>query len=96
MCIIPPQHEQLTKQELGGVGVCDQSGAVDVVVANERLAFAAARRFLSYLPSRVADRLPRHQSLQPAGDSTLLRGIVSNDATVSFDIYSIIELIVDK
>ncbi len=45
--------EDLTKEELGGVAIHRNSGAVDVVVQNEDEAFTLMRRFLSYLPQNV-------------------------------------------
>ena len=45
--------QALTKQELGGADIQTASGAIDNVVDTEDEAFAAARRFLSYLPTSV-------------------------------------------
>ena len=44
---------QFTKQELGGWETQTRAGSVDHAVDSEEEAFAAARRFLSYLPSSV-------------------------------------------
>ncbi len=53
----PPVVERLgeprTKQELGGWEIQTGCGAVDHAVDTEEEAFAAARRFLSYLPGSV-------------------------------------------
>ena len=46
------------KDELGGPKVHEKAGAVDLVVATEDEAFAAARRFLSFLPSSVGEAPP--------------------------------------
>src|SRR5262249_43280077 len=57
--------EVVTKEELGGVHVhAHESGAVDNEVESEDAAFAAIRRFLSYLPSNVWQVPPRG----PRGD----------------------------
>ena len=56
--------EDLTKDELGGVGIHATSGAVDLVVGSEAEAFAAIRRFLSYLPPNVFELPP----VLPPGD----------------------------
>ena len=45
--------QALSKQELGGADIQTASGAIDNVVDTEDEAFAAARRFLSYLPASV-------------------------------------------
>ena len=47
------------RQELGGTDVHTRNGVVDDEVASEAEAFAAARRFLSYLPSSIHDRALR-------------------------------------
>src|SRR3546814_11555231 len=43
----------MTKEELGGSDIHTRAGAIDLAVATEAEAFAAARRFLSYLPQSV-------------------------------------------
>ena len=62
----PPVVERLgesrSKQELGGWEIQTASGAVDDAVATEDEAFAAARRFLSYMPGSVHDLPPRVRS----------------------------------
>lgn len=45
--------QDLSKKELGGWEIQTKSGGVDHAVDTEEEAFAAARRFLSYLPSSV-------------------------------------------
>lgn len=57
--------EEIDSESLGGSEVHARNGTVDNAVADEAEAFAAARRFLSYLPSSVHG--------QPA------RGIVADD-----------------
>jgi acetyl-CoA carboxylase carboxyltransferase component len=59
----PPVVERLgeprSKQELGGWQIQLGCGAVDHAVDTEDQAFAAARRFLSYLPGSIHDLPPR-------------------------------------
>ena len=59
----PPVVERLgeprSKQELGGWQIQLRCGGVDHAVDTEEEAFAAARRFLSYLPSSIHDVPPR-------------------------------------
>lgn len=57
--------EDLTKEELGGVNIHRNSGAVDVIVQTELEAFAQMRRFLSYLPQNVFQLPP----VQPSTDA---------------------------
>jgi len=48
----------LSKTELGGWEIQTKSGAIDHAVETEAEAFAAARRFLSYLPGHVGELPP--------------------------------------
>ncbi|MDO9364057.1 MAG: carboxyl transferase domain-containing protein, partial [Sphingopyxis sp.] len=57
--------DTLDREELGGVDVHTRNGVVDDEVASEADAFAAARRFLSYLPSSIHDRAPRTACSDP-------------------------------
>src|SRR3981081_3386163 len=45
--------QDIGKQELGGWQIQTRSGAIDHAVETEEEAFAAARRFLSYMPSSI-------------------------------------------
>ncbi len=56
--------EDLSKEELGGVAIHRNSGAVDVVVQSEEEAYTLIRQFLSYLPQNVFQLPP----VQPTGD----------------------------
>jgi acetyl-CoA carboxylase carboxyltransferase component len=47
--------EHVDKEQLGGTHIHGPNGVADLVVATEEEAFAATRRFLSYLPSSVHD-----------------------------------------
>nr|MBW4093678.1 methylmalonyl-CoA carboxyltransferase [Pseudomonadota bacterium] len=77
----PPVVERLgetrSKQELGGWEIQTASGAVDDAVATEDDAFAAARRFLSYLPGSIHELPPRVRNWDdPARrDETLLAAV---------------------
>ena len=77
----PPVVERLgeprTKQELGGWQIQLRCGAVDHAVDTEDEAFAAARRFLSYLPSSVYDAAAARARLgRPAPPR---RGLICGD-----------------
>src|SRR5260370_29202363 len=50
---------QYDKQELGGWEIQLRAGAIDEAVDSEDEAFAATRRFLSYLPSSIDEAPPR-------------------------------------
>ena len=51
--------EASDKESLGGSAIHTRNGVVDEEVASEAEAFQRARRFLSYLPSRVGQPAPR-------------------------------------
>lgn len=72
--------EDLTKEELGGVEIHRNSGAVDVVVKTEQEAFDQMRRFLSYLPQSVFQLPPILPCDDPLDrrDEALLNAIPRN------------------
>ena len=89
--------DTLDREELGGVEVHARNGVVDDEVASEAEAFAAARRFLSYLPSSVhglaeratpTDRVDRR-------DQSLLSA-VPRDAKQVYSMRRILDGVVDK
>jgi len=54
--------ETYDKEALGGADIHARNGAVDDMVDSEEQAFAAARKFLSYLPNAVGKKAPRVQT----------------------------------
>ncbi|HUN50311.1 MAG TPA: carboxyl transferase domain-containing protein, partial [Candidatus Sulfotelmatobacter sp.] len=72
--------EKLSKQELGGWEIQTRCGAIDHAVETEAEAFAAARRFLSYLPTSVHEVAPRGpREDDPARRDETLFSIVPRD-----------------
>jgi acetyl-CoA carboxylase carboxyltransferase component len=53
--------EDVDKEGLGGADINGKNGVVDDIVASEAEAFAAARKFLSYLPASIHE-LPTRRS----------------------------------
>ncbi|MBU3920327.1 MAG: methylmalonyl-CoA carboxyltransferase, partial [Alphaproteobacteria bacterium] len=89
--------ENVTKEELGGWKIQAQNGTVDNVVDTEADAFAAARRFLSYLPSsvhQIPDRLA--PSDDPKRREESLLSIVPRDGRTPYKPRRIIEAAVDQ
>jgi propionyl-CoA carboxylase beta chain len=89
--------DTLDREELGGVEVHARNGVVDDEVASEAEAFAAARRFLSYLPNSIhslavratpTDRVDRR-------DQSLLSA-VPRDAKQVYSMRRILDSVVDK
>jgi propionyl-CoA carboxylase beta chain len=88
--------EDVDKEGLGGWEIQGRNGVVDNVVNNESEAFAAARRFLSYLPSN-SDELP---PVQPSNDTPnrreeFLIEIVPKDGKTPYKPRRIIEAVCD-
>ncbi|ONG50360.1 methylmalonyl-CoA carboxyltransferase, partial [Pseudoroseomonas deserti] len=89
--------QDLTKAELGGWEIQTKSGAVDHAVDTEEEAFAAARRFLSYLPSSVHELppdAPCDDDPQRAEDK--LFSIIPRDRRRVYQMRQIIEAVVDR
>lgn len=89
--------EDVTKEELGGWAIQARNGTVDDVVETEADAFAAARAFLSYLPSSVHDLPPLTQaSDDPSRREEGLISIVPQDGKTPYKPRKIVEACVDK
>ena len=88
--------EQVDKEALGGSHIHARNGAVDDEVDSEEEAFAAARRFLSYLPSSVHDAPPRGPVTDDPErrDEWLIRAIPKS-RRAAYKIRPIIESVVD-
>lgn len=89
--------EDVTKEELGGWKIQGQNGTVDNVVNTEADAFAAARRFLSYLPPSV-HHLParRAPTDDPRRKEEALLSIVPKDGRTPYKPRRIVEAVVDR
>ena len=90
--------EDLTKEELGGVGVhVRASGVVDNEAEDEADAFRQIRAFLGYLPPNVWEMPPRIESGDPADRrEERLLSIVPRDRTRWYDMRELIGLVVDN
>lgn len=90
--------EKVSKEELGGYEIHARgSGAVDNEVASEEEAFAAIRRFLSYMPSSVWEAPPR----VACEDSTQRReeeliSIIPRDRRRVYDVRRILRAVFDQ
>lgn len=89
--------QPLSKQELGGADIQTRAGAIDLAVDTEEEAFAAARRFLSYLPQSVHGLPP----VTPCGDDPersdeSLLSVIPRDRRKIYKMRPIIESVVDK
>ncbi len=97
----PPVVERLgqkiDKQELGGWKIHTRNGAVDHAVDTEVEAFAAAARFLSYLPSSVDELPPRVEpSDDPERRDEHLISAIPRDIRKPYKMRPIVETLVDE
>jgi acetyl-CoA carboxylase carboxyltransferase component len=97
----PPVVERLgeprSKQELGGWEVQTACGAVDHAVDTEDEAFAAARSFLSYMPSSIHDLPPRLRNWDdPERRDEALLSAVPRDKKQAYHMRRIVNSVVDR
>ncbi|MEL6980274.1 MAG: carboxyl transferase domain-containing protein [Pseudomonadota bacterium] len=89
--------EVKTKEELGGAKVHGRAGTVDGVEDTELEAFAAIRRFLSYLPTNIWAKPPYAATDDPADRvEDALAEIVPRERRQAFDMRRALRLILDK
>ncbi|MSO77484.1 MAG: propionyl-CoA carboxylase [Alphaproteobacteria bacterium] len=89
--------ERVAKDALGGAQVHAKSGVVDDVVEDEPAAFAAIRRFLSYLPQNVwalPPSLPSEDDRRRA--EAFLGEIVPRDRRQVYDMRRVIGAVFDR
>ncbi len=88
--------QTLGKQELGGADIQTRAGAIDLGVDTEDEAFAAARRFLSYLPSSVHGVPPVLPCDDDPGraDESLMKAVPRNRRSV-YKMRPIVNAVVD-
>jgi propionyl-CoA carboxylase beta chain len=89
--------DDLSKEELGGSDIHTRNGVVDDEVASEDEAFAAARRFLSYLPSSVGEHALRWETDDPVDrrEEELLSIVPREDKQV-YSMRRIMDAVFDK
>ena len=90
--------EKVTKEQLGGSHIHARgSGAVDNEVDSEDEAFAAIRRFLSYLPSNVWQVPPRSDPPDdPDRREEELISIIPRNRRLGFDVRRLLGLVFDR
>ena len=90
--------KRYTEEELGGPDVhAKVSGCCDLVADNDQNALESCRRLLSYLPSNNQQKPPILESEDdPFRESPELEDIVPGDEQKPYDMYEVIQHIVDK
>src|SRR5579872_544501 len=90
-------QQQFDRFELGGWEIQCRCGAVDHAVDTEEEAFAATRRFLSYLPSSVFEVLPKGpRTDDPERRDDFLFDVIPRDVRKVYKMRPIVEAVVDK
>lgn len=88
--------EKTTMDEMGGARMhCSTSGLGDVLVNSEEDAIEACKQYLSYMPQNWQEKLPVQESKAPISGRTL-EEIVPQNANTPFDMYEIIDQIIDE
>lgn len=88
---------KLTKEELGGAQVHEKSGLIDDVVDDEAAAFAAIKRFLSYMPQNVWELTPRSAAGDPASrEAPELADIIPANRKRIYNMRQVVNVIVDR
>lgn len=89
--------EESGKEELGGSEIHTRNGVVDDEAASEAEAFARARTFLSYLPSRVGQAAPRTICADPVDRrEPSLIDVVPRAAKQVYSMRRIVDAIFDR
>lgn len=88
--------EKVTLEEMGGAKMhCSVSGCGDVLVKTEDEAIAAARAYLSFLPSNFADEAPMVEAREPDRSGRSVEEIVPADQNKPFDMFALVRELVD-
>jgi acetyl-CoA carboxylase carboxyltransferase component len=89
--------EHVSLEEMGGARMhATVSGCGDNLVVDDAAAIAAARRWLSYLPTSWRSRPPGESPAPPAADPATISGIVPAEERRAYDIHAVIDALVDR
>src|ERR687883_1317575 len=88
--------EKVTLEEMGGARMhCEVSGCGDVLAESDEEAIGFARRYLRFFPDHC-DRQPQcSQPAEPTKDPAELEQIIPTNQNVPFNMYELIERLVD-
>ncbi|HVP29950.1 MAG TPA: acyl-CoA carboxylase subunit beta [Myxococcota bacterium] len=88
--------QKVTLEEMGGARMhCSVSGCGDLLAKDEPEALAAARRYLSYLPSNAEAPLPAIAAKRPAVSCEDLESVIPRGENKFFDMREVIARVVD-
>lgn len=89
----------ITKEELGGSEFQTAvTGMADIAYGDDRACLDGIKAFLSYLPSNANKSPPRDGQYSPPPEEAVerLRGIIPTNPKEAYDIYEVIEGIIDR
>jgi acetyl-CoA carboxylase carboxyltransferase component len=88
--------EKVTLEEMGGAKMhCSVSGCGDMLVKSEEEAIAAARAYLSFLPSSFALEPPTAEAREPDRSGRSVEEIIPADQNKPFDMFALIRELID-
>jgi acetyl-CoA carboxylase carboxyltransferase component len=89
--------EHVTLEEMGGARMhATVSGCGDNLVVDDVQAIAAARRWLSYLPSTWQEAPPIAPALPPVSTAAAIASIVPDEDRRAYDMHEVIDALVDE
>lgn len=89
--------EKASLDEMGGARMhCEISGCGDILVGSDHEAIEAGRNYLSYMPQRFDQPVPRQSSLAPDPASKSVEEIVPAAQNQLFDMRKLIYALVDQ
>jgi acetyl-CoA carboxylase carboxyltransferase component len=95
--VVEAAGERVTADQLGGAELHASTGSVDDVVDSELEAFARARRFLAYLPSRAGAPPPCVACDDPGSrEEAWLDGAIPRDRRWPYEVRPILEAVLDR
>lgn len=88
--------EKVTLEEMGGARMhCSVSGCGDMLVKTEDEAIAAARAYLSFLPTNFTQEAPLADFLDPDRSGRSVEEIIPADQNKPFDMFGLIRELID-
>jgi acetyl-CoA carboxylase carboxyltransferase component len=88
--------EKTTLEEMGGARMhCEVSGCGDVLAKSDEEAIAFARRYLQFFPDHCDGQPPYCPLAEPSKDPAELGDIIPTNQNAPFDMYALIERLVD-
>ena len=88
--------EKVSLEEMGGARMhCSVSGCGDILAATEDDAIAAARRYLSYMPSSWHDTVAPAEPAAPVEEAAAIDSIIPLEPGRGYDVQEVIRALVD-